>query len=39
MIVIDSGDGCCGCIFLAFDCNGFVAFDRCGFFFFGMGFD
>ena len=35
MIVIDSGGGCCGCIFLAFDCSGFVAFDRYGFFFFG----
>ena len=36
MIVIDSAGGCCGCIFLAFDCSGFVA--RCGFFFW-MGFD
>ena len=39
MIVIDSGGGCCGCIFLAFDCSRFVAFDQYGFFFFGMSFD
>ena len=30
---------CCGCIFLAFDCSGFVPFDICGynFFFFSIG--
>ena len=30
---------CCGCIFLAFDCSGFVPFDICGYNFFFYRFD